>query len=181
MAIEVFIRTMNYESKFRLALYEATYQRWLMEGEKVRIVTLRDIGIREGRMLAESSARSDPYIYADDDVLPHGKNWIETGTRALLDNPEYAIASTLSLIEGENAYRAPEGVQIYDVHWVGAPMWIRKGILGPDLPEMTLGSECGVIDTYVRAKGYKEGLIAGIRHLNMGHGFSTDPNQQWGM
>ncbi len=59
-------------------------------------------------------------------------------------------------------------------------MWIRKGIIQDDLPDFDLNLECGVIDQYVQAKGYKEGLINGLRHLHMGHGFSSTPGLDYG-
>jgi len=178
--IDVFIRTTNGQGKFREALFEATYQRWLMEPE-VNIRTLRDMGIREARQCAEVSSRSDPYIFTDNDVLIVGKRWVERGTEAMLANPEYAVCSTLSLIEGENLAKPPEGSgSIYPVHSVGAPMWIRKNIL-TDLPEMDMNMECGILWEYVKAKGYKEGLIAGLRHNHMGHGFSSNPSLCYGV
>jgi hypothetical protein len=180
MPIDVFVRTIaaNFSNPLRKAFLDATLARWRMEPVTVRLI--KDKGIREGRIIAENMSSSDPYIVTDDDVLPHGKDWIGRGLRAMLANPDYAILSSLSLIESENQAIGPEGSVVYDVGWVGAPMWIRQGVLADDLPEMTLGSECGVIDTYAKAKGWKCGLITGLRHLNMGHGFSTDPAQQWG-
>lgn len=177
---DVFVRLTDGEltNKLRRAFFDATMARWAMEPVTVRI--LKDKGIREGRLLAERMAMSDPYIVTDSDVLPHGKDWLGRGLRAMQACPDFAICSSLSLIESENQAVGPEGSIIYDVGWVGAPMWIKKGVIGEDLPDMTLGSECGVIDTYVKAKGYRCGLINGLRHLNCGHGFSTDPNQMWG-
>lgn len=175
---DVFLRTTsrNLVDPLRRAFYDATMARWAMEPVSVRV--LKDKGIREGRLLAEQMASTDIYIYADDDVLPHGKGWTGWGLRAMKQCPGFAICSSLSLIEGENRATG-EGI-IYDVGWIGAPMWIRRGVIGEDLPDMTLGSECGVIDFYVKGKGFRCGLINGLRHLNMGHGFSTDQNQQWG-
>lgn len=177
---DVFIRTIeaNLRNPLRKAFLDATIARWKMEPVTIRLI--KDKGIREGRMLAESLSSSDPYIFTDDDVLPHGKDWTGRGLRAMLANPNYAILSSLSLIESENQAVGAEGSVVYDVGWVGAPMWIRQGVLANDLPDMTLGSECGVIDCYAKLKGRKCGLITGLRHLNMGHGFSTDPNQRWG-
>jgi hypothetical protein len=178
---DCFIRTIdrNLEDPLRKAFLDATVARWRMEPQ-VTITWILNKGIREGRMWAEAHAFSDPYIVTDDDVLPHGKKWLERGLLAMANKPEFAICSSLSLIESENMAKGPEGSVIYDVAWVGAPMWIKRGVIGEDLPEMTLGSECGVIDTYAKSKGYRCGLIEGLRHLNMGHGFSTDPTQQWG-
>jgi hypothetical protein len=179
--IDCFIRITKGElaDPLRAAFFDATIARWKMEPSVV-VRAIQDRPIREGRLWAEEAASSEIYIYTDSDVLPHGKDWLCRGLKAMQANPEYAILSSLSLIESENRAVGPENSVVYDVAWVGAPMWVKKGILSDDLPPMTLGSECGIIDTYVKAKGYKCGLINGLRHLNMGHGFSTDPAQRWG-
>lgn len=174
--IDVFIRTSRNANPLRAAMYELTRLRWEID-PNARICLLRDHGIRTGRIMAEDWAKSDPYIVTDDDVLIMGKDWVQRGTEAMLANPEYAVCSTLSMVEGENLAKG-EGV-IYPMHAVGAPMWIRKGIL-KDLPEMDLNSECGVIHKYVLDKGYKEGLINGLRHNHLGHGFSSNPSLFWG-
>lgn len=178
--VDVFIRTTkhNQGDRLRRAFFTAACARWELEPDAV-VHIIHDRGIREGRQYAEKAATSDPYIVTDDDVVVHGKDWLNWGREVLLANPDYAIASTLSLIESENAAVGPEGAAIYPMHWVGAPMWIRKGIL-EELPEMDLSGECRVIHEYVAAKGYKEGLIAGIRHMHLGYGFSSNPNLHWG-
>ena len=179
MKIDVFVRTTLGRSALREAMFDATYQRWLLEPD-VEMHTLIGVGVREGRVHAEKTSRSDPYIYTDDDVLIVGKRWVERGTEAMLANPEYAVASTLSLVEGENLAKPPVGPgAIYEIHSVGAPMWIRKGIL-TDLPEMDMNMECGIINQYVLSKGFKEGLIAGLRHNHLGHAFSSNPSLHWG-
>jgi hypothetical protein len=176
--VDIFIRTTrnNQVDHLRRAFFMATVARWEIEPDAV-VHIIHDREIRDGRVYAEKAATSDPYIVTDDDVVIHGKDWLRRGREVLLANPDYAIASTLSLIESENA-AVGEG-PIYPMHWVGAPMWIRKGIL-TDLPEMDLGGECRVIHEYVAAKGFKEGLIAGIRHMHLGYGFSSNPNLHWG-
>lgn len=181
--IDVFVRTMAWQNPLRTGLATATEARWKMD-PLACVRPLANFPIRLGRAHAERSAESDIYIFTDDDVLPVGRNWIARGLEAMLANPEYAICSTLSLIEGENLAKPPENAgSIYPMHAVGAPMWIRKGILS-DLPEMTLNSECGVIDDYVKAKGFKEGLfnchVTGMRHLHLGHGFSSTPGLDFG-
>ncbi len=178
--LNIFIRTSRNNTPLRQAMYELTRARWEMENVKVTV--LKDVGIRNGRQFAEEWAKSDPYIYTDDDVLIIGKRWVERGTEAILNQPEYAVASTLSLIETENAAVAPPGTEkgrIYPMHAVGAPMWIRKGVL-VEMPEMDLGSECSQIYNYVLSLGRKEGLIHGIRHNHLGHGFSSNPLLHWG-
>lgn len=170
---DVFIRTMSEASPLRAGMRVQTLARWSLD-PLARVHLLVDRGIREGRREAETLAESDPYIYTDDDVLPWGKNWIATGRAILLAHPEYAVASTRSVIKNEMCVEGPG--DIYPVHAVGAPMWIRKGILGEDLPlEFPFVSECQLIDNYVAAKGYKEGILNGIWHLHLGYGFSTTP------
>jgi hypothetical protein len=178
--IDVFIRTTSNEAKNRLrrAFFEATCARWDMEDVAIRLLVNK--GIREGRVFAEQEAHSDPYIVTDSDVVVVGRNWVARGLDAMRSCPEYAVCSSLSLIEGENlAVPPPDAGKIYPMHSVGAPMWIRRGIL-TDLPEMDLNGECGVIHDYVLKKGYKEGLITGLRHLHCGHGFSSTPGLDFG-
>jgi hypothetical protein len=177
--IDVFMRTTRNLNPLRRGFLEATIARWCMH-PLVQLHSFVDYEIRRARRQAEKDAQSDPYIFTDDDVVIVGKNWIERGVEAMLANPEYAVCSSLSLIEGENQAVAPPGAgAIYPMHWVGAPMWIRKNIL-TDLPEMTLNNECEMIHNYVLAKGKKEGLITGLRHCHMGHGFSSTPGLDFG-
>lgn len=136
-----------------------------------------DKGIREARLMAENLAMSDPYIFTDDDVLIVGKDWVKRAVNAMLANPVYGACSSLSLVEGEN--RANGEGEIYDMHMVGQPMIIRKGLMA-EVPEMDLDNECGVIDSFLRSKGLKEGLVNGLRHNHLGHGFSGTPCSFWG-
>lgn len=184
MKLDVFIRVTQAElnDPLRKAMLEVTVARWNLE--PVTIHTLVDYPIREGRQFAENKAKSDPYIFTDSDVLIVGKDWVSRGTESFLScSPFWGAVSTLSLVETENQALPPDSQQlIYPMHWVGAPMWIRKGLL-TDLPEMTIGSECGVIHEYLESKGYKEGLFnpsLRLRHNHMGHAFSSNPNLHWG-
>ena len=180
--IDVFVRVTEAEVKdpLRKAMLEVAVARWNVEPVEVRMLV--DYPIREGRQFAENSAKSDPYIFTDSDVLIVGKDWVKRGTETFLADSSYGAVSTLSLVETENAALPKTENDIYPMHWVGAPMWIRKGLL-TDLPEMTLGSECGVIHDYLKEKGYAEGLFnpsLKLRHNHLGSGFSSNPNLHWG-
>lgn len=174
--IDVFIRTTpSTNSALRRAMFSVTKARWNLEPVKLHIQ--HGLGIKQGRMLAEQEAESDPYIFTDDDVLIVGRDWVARAVSALKAHPEFGAVSSLSLIEGENLAK---GVgEVYEMHAVGAPMIIRKGFM-VNLPEMDLGSECGVIHKFLLEKGYKEGLVNGLRHNHMGHGFSSNPALFWG-
>src|SRR6202158_1349347 len=168
MTVDVFIRSSRNLNPLRHALFDATRIRGEMH-PLANLHVLLDNGIKAARIVAEGWSKSDPYIFTDDDVLPMGKRFLERGREIMLAHPEFAVCSTLSLIEGENL--AKGSGDIYEARAVGAPMWIRKGIL-TDLPEMDLNLECGKIDALVYAKGFKEGLFGnGLRHLHLGHGF----------
>jgi len=163
-------------------MYGLTQDRWRME--PVRIHRLVGQPILDGRRIAEQYAESDPYIFCDDDILIMGRNWTERACDILLRNPDYAIVSTLSMIEGENRVRPEnEDCEIYPMHAVGQPMLIRKGIC-VDLPEMTLASECGTLHKHVLDRGKQMGLLWGgkepLRHMHLGHGFSSNPLLHWG-
>ena len=178
----VFIRTGIWPDIIRRGMWEAVRARWIMEPIILTIIDANKYGIREGRALAEEAANSDPYIFTDDDVLIVGKNWVKRAVEMVLACPEYGAVSTLSLVETENTALPQQDTDIYPMHMVGAPMIIRKGLC-LDMPEMTLGSECGVIYDHMMKQGKKQGLIHPkhrIRHNHMGHGFSSNPNLHWG-
>ena len=183
MKTDIFIRTYEQQvDNIRRGFALATIGRWSLEPVNIHLIEASEFGITAGRAMAEQRAESDPYIYTDDDVVIVGKDWVERGREIMLRNPQYAILSTLSLVETENAARPSTSYEIYPMHWVGAPMWIRKGIL-VEMPEMTLGNECGEIHKYVEARGYREGLFhpdLKIRHNHLGHGFSSNPNLHFG-
>jgi len=172
---DVFIRTKTNQSALRDRMSQLCHVRWNFE--PVDINYLDDMGIREGRQFAEQTALSDPYIVTDDDVLLVGKDWVNRAVKAMLGHPEYRACSTLSLVEGEN--QATGEGEIYEMHAVGAPMIIRKGTM-VDLPDMDLNNECGTIHKMILDRGGKEGLINGLRHNHLGHGFSSNPALFWG-
>jgi len=183
MTTDVFVRTTSRDRPLRAEMRELCMARWRLE--PARVLDIVDWGISEGREYAEREAQTDPYIFCDDDVVIMGRNWVERATGILLRNTEYGAVSTLSMIEGENQAIAPDdGVEIYPMHAVGAPMLIRKGLM-TNLPEMDLNSECGVIHKYLLDLGYKEGLVWGgpgnrLRHMHLGNSFSSNPILHWG-
>ena len=185
--IDVFIRTTSDKSHLRAAMFDVSFHRWDLE--KTNIKFIHDMEIRSGRVYAEENAESDPYIFTDDDVLIVGKDWVKRAVTAIREYPEYLAVSSLSLVESENLATCPPeyagmsmilhpGI-IYPMHAVGAPMIIRKGTM-VDLPEMDLNSECGVIHKMILDRGGKEGLVNGLRHNHLGHGFSSNPALFWG-
>lgn len=191
--IDVFVRVqLYYKDQIRCGMWQTTKARWLVDPN----VRLRPIigtkDIRGVRAEAESLAESDPYIFTDDDVLIVGKDWVKRTVDLVLAEPIYGAVSTLSLVETENT-ALPCDIQmdggklwrqqdIYPMHWVGAPMILRKGLC-VDLPEMTIGSECGDIHALMKKLGRDQGLVHPkhrIRHNHLGHGFSSNPNLHWG-
>jgi len=176
---DVFIRSLPItntpESLIREGFRLSTINRWNLSGANIR--ALWNMPIRAARLHAEKMATTDPYIFTDDDVLPFGKDWIAHGTRILLAHPEYALASTQSVIKEEmlNLSHAQEEADIFEARCVGAPLWVRKGILGDDLPDFPFRDECVALDAYVLKKGFKSGIINGIRHHHLGFGCATDP------
>ncbi len=172
--VDVFIRTLSGQDPLRHAFFEATRARWQLE--PVRIRWMVDMEIREARLKAEEWASSEIYLFCDDDVLPWGKNWLQRGLTAMQNNPEFAACSSRSVIAEERGnYTIPEGVEIMEVPCVGAPLWMRKGILKDDIREFLFVEECIELHNYLRLRGYKEGIIAGLEHLHLGFGFATNP------
>jgi hypothetical protein len=163
-------------NKMRVGLRMATFERWDMDPE-AHPQFIVDRGIREARLWAEEQATTDPYIFTDDDVLPWGKDWLRRGLTAMQNHPEFAACSSRSVIAEERGnYQIPDGVEIMEVPCVGAPLWMRKGILKDDIREFLFVEECIELHNYLRLRGYKEGIIAGLEHLHLGYGFATNPS-----
>lgn len=174
---DVFIRSTSKKTPLRQAMEHVSFERWCLEPE-VQVRTLYDCDVRKARTIAEETSESDPYIFTDDDVLIVGKDWVRRGVEALLSMPEYGIVSSLSLVEGENL--AKGSGTIYPMHAVGQPMFVRKGICG-DLPEdFNFTYECQILQKLCEDKGRKMGLVNGLRHNHLGHGFSGSPCHFWG-
>ena len=175
---DVFIRAFP-ETVLRQRMFELCLERWKMD-PLAWIVTLpkelkKDLSAQ--RHWADSHSKSELYIFTDDDCLIVGKDWIARGLEAMHKCPEYGIGATLSLIEGENVAKG-EGI-MYPMHMVGHPMFVRKGLLAdvqiPDWPR-----ECAHIQLHIERKGFREGIINGLRHNHLGHGFSGTPGHDFG-
>jgi hypothetical protein len=179
--IDVVIRTRSAVDGLRAAMLEVSLERWALETK--RILFVRDLGIKEGRLWAEENTLSDPYIFTDDDCLIVGKGWLERAAALLLANPRFVMVSTLSLIEGENLARPATDDDIYPMHAVGQPMLVRRGFCA-QLPDMDLNNECGTLHKMIIDKGYEMGLIHPkhhLRHNHLGHAFSSNPALHWGV
>jgi hypothetical protein len=190
MLTHVFIRTQRYGENFlRVAMLSTVRERWLME--KVIVTELYEPSPNRARAAAEERAESDPYIFTDDDVLIVGKDWVSRALEVFQRHPEYGVVSTLSLVESENL-AIPGSIsgngdeklmEIYPMHAVGQPMFVRKGI-SVDMPEFTLDQECFALQRLCEAKGMHTGLFhpnLRIRHNHMGHGFSSNPVLAWSL
>jgi hypothetical protein len=186
----VFIRTQSYgENYLRKAMRSVSLERWLLE--PVTIHKLYEPSPARARAKAEELAESDPYIFTDDDVLICGKDWVRRALEVFNRNPEYGLVSTLSLVESENlaipgsisGNGGENSMEIYPMHAVGQPMFVRKGI-AVDLPDMTLDQECFTMQRLCESKGMHTGLFhpnLRIRHNHMGHGFSSNPILAWSL
>jgi hypothetical protein len=179
--VDVFIRQGHNYTPLRHAMLIATIERWTLDPlASVRHPHLYGIHDPiEVRRFAEMAADSDPYIICDDDILIWGKDWVKRGLEAMEHHPEYGICSTLSLVEGEN--QATGQGEIYPMHSVGQPMWVRKGICTEIPKDTTFTYECQVIHKLCERKGFKMGIISGIRHNHIGSGFSNQPEHRWGV
>ena len=189
MLTHVFIRTQSYGSNhLRRSMLETTRERWMLEPVVIHEVHGTPTCARH---MAEVLAESDPYIFTDDDVLICGKDWVRRALEVFNRHPEYGVVSTLSLVESENLAipgsisgdNGENAMEIYPMHAVGQPMFVRKGI-SVDMPEFTLDQECFALQRLCEAKGMHTGLFhpnLRIRHNHMGHGFSSNPVLAWSL
>jgi len=183
--IDVFIRSYTPDA-VRKGLADACIARWQMEPD-ARVHVLESdtdelYATTTLRTFSERNATSDPYVFTDDDVMILGKDWLKIAENVLKE--PFGVLSTLSIVEGENSAKAPFDLPdraAYEMHAVGAPSIIRKGIF-TDLPPMTIGNECGTLHKICLDKGYRMGLIKGLRHSHLGHGLTIyEPGLRWGV
>lgn len=126
------------------------------------------------RRHAERSATGDIYCFMDDDVLPLNKDYFEAGESALRNHPQFGTLQGRLLIEH---YTFPANPEVFELHAIGTPMFIRKGIL--EFPEGTQGEYDAVLQNIVNGKGLKTGIANRCLTNHIGYGFSTMSAAHW--
>lgn len=197
MRTDVFVRVCAL-NPLREAMARVSLVRWLMEPDaavrviladgstydhlidllsQVEVATLpMDQFWRTSKQAAEDLARTDPYVFADDDQLvfhsreevPGWTGWVSEGLKACARHPEFGI------LAGWSTFFAPAEVKpgwedVLPVRGaVGAPCFVRRGAVGT-FPEAPIGEHdfatCGVL----REKRIPFGLIRNCRYLHLGH------------
>lgn len=178
--IDCFITTMAYDRlglpnvKLRLKMMELCLERWhSVSGINPHVLFGEDREFqRDRRRIAESKARSQVYIVADDDCFPVFSDVSEV-LELHQSYPEFAILSALPSnctiypwAEGSWDERVMEHVS------VGGIRFCKRGKM-KKWPEMTGTGYDAAQCEYLREHGHKVGYALNVKMNHLGEGFTT--------
>jgi hypothetical protein len=173
----------------RAHLCEAVYKRWLEEKD----IRLRVIGMEHAliidrpaqilpakdfawisRQYAENTAQTDPYIFADDDHLILGRDWVHRAVEVWNANPGYTMLTAASAVRGETSYEGAlwqEGLQT-DIACVGATMIHKKGVVPYDKFSGKASQQDVIVCDWMKANEKKFAIMKSVHYLHLGFGLS---------
>ena len=167
-------------ARLRFNFANAVHAAWdLIPGAEVTVLYGKDQGRefqRNRRVEAESRAKGEVYCVADDDCLPRF-NTVDDAARLLRVHPDFAILSawpencTINdwTPEDYSPYRSGDVAEHVSV---GGIRFMRKGAQAEWPPQEGNWYDRTQAD-WLRAHGWRVGLLRNIRTLHLGEGYST--------
>jgi hypothetical protein len=133
----------------------------------------------ESVRFADQHASGDVYALLDDDQLPLGPDFFHLGRRLLLEHPEFAFISSVS-INGEVALPrwdvmlapAERDRQIVVAGSAGTPFFARARSLAHLRPQSSLARADTEACESIQRAGLKVGFARALRHNHLGYGIS---------
>ena len=138
---------------------------------------------RSSRQMAEDRAESETYVVLDDDHLPIGKWWLDTGVTALKRRPDYAALASWSVVRGEVEPEAvaregiPSDDNVFGTYALGTPYFIRKGTV-PVFPEGPVHDYDQRVSEVMMRAGHL-GFLRHVNHVHIGVGASVVIPECW--
>ena len=127
------------------------------------------------REQARVSARTDPYILADDDCLPLQDYFCERGLDIMVKYPDFSILGLRPITSTLNKW-TPEGYtpfeneEVEEHVSVGGIVFMRRNI---DIPSGNEQRFDGVLAEAIRKQGKRVGFFKNLRLNHLGHTYST--------
>lgn len=181
--VDVFVRcnpTLWEEIRTGMAL--TCIARWKkQEGINLHLIYPTDSSAfhMDSKRIAEEQATTDIYVIADDDCLIIGKYFIEGGLYAMGKHPHHGILTPVSISDG-TWQESPKEINptVVTTHSVGGVAFVRKGILS----EFN-ACEPNQVDTFIceemERKGYKCGVMPGLKFNHLGAWYSVTQKEYW--
>jgi hypothetical protein len=174
MQLDVFLCTYA-KDDIRKGLRDAVIARWKQMPVNLAVIDGVAMGIRgkefQGirRAIAESKAKSDIYILAEDDCMPLGKRFLDAGLSLMAAYPRYGVLAP-TVLNGvyEGAAYKYDG-DVIEANSAGGINFTRKGII--DLPT-GFQDEMGQANA-LRLKGWKSGYMKNVKVNHLGAFLST--------
>lgn len=195
MPIDVFVRVFTdpqggLKGSLRWGMSIATMARWRMQEDANLTVLSANALIEplkscvvmppenfhiESKREAERRATTDIYIVSDDDCLPIGRDFIESGVEALEARPNYGLVGASSICDGMfPAGCARPSERIYETHSAGGIAFVRRGVIDPEkLPDCEEDQVDAVVCAHVQKRGFKVGLLPQVLFNHLGCGYSV--------
>lgn len=200
--IDVFVRCAP-ENPVRAALALAVLERWMLEpdinlraiwatgswptkfaaGCPIDVFLPKERFQWKTREYADKEATSNPYIFADDDHLPLGANFVRRMQKLWqeYDANNYVMIGANSILASENQTQYVSDPQpVYDApHAMGATMMHRKGVLDYSKFEGIASKQDSYVCDFMRANKMRFAYFRDIHYLHLGFGLSQVEPRYW--
>jgi hypothetical protein len=132
---------------------------------------------RYGMPAARSSGR--PYVVADDDCLPLGRNFLNRAVHVAQAHPEYGVLAASDVVAPDGMLSAPGSTEVRDSHAVGGICLVSPSCPRFDFRVDHPAYADGARDAQVRRAGLREGRMVGVRMNHLGYGYSMAVSGHW--
>lgn len=185
MRTDVFFRQMQPQPKIRMGMTFTCLYRWEMQADaNLRIIAPENPATFHisSKRFADDNATTDPYIIADDDCLPIGRDFVESGVRTLLEHPAYGLLAATSISDGF-AREVADGPlippSIIERHAVGGICFVRRGVLSEMKWDYEIGQTDAAICEEIARRGFKTGILPRVKMNHLGAGYSLTAKEYW--
>jgi hypothetical protein len=125
------------------------------------------------RSYADEHAKSTPYVVADDDRLPIGKDWLERALGVWERHPDYAMLCPVSYIPVERPNNHEGAGEVFEANnSCGAPYFAAPHQVPYDKFTGPANQQDQIVCEWMRLHNVKHGWMRDIYNLHLGFGHS---------
>lgn len=173
----VFIRSVVHD-EIRELMFNLCWRAWANLGATV--VTLDRHGVElpnyhmDARRHADRVCGGGVFVFADDDALPIGRDFLRRGESIIREHPEFGILQARDVtVELSTAALEVDGY-VSELHAVGGCCFVRKGMF-EDLPNCPPHYDDVTVDEHIKKLGFKTGVLRTVLYNHIGLGYSRMP------
>lgn len=173
----VFIRSVV-QDEVRELMFRLCWRAWANLGATV--VTLDRHGTElpnyhmDARRHADRVCGGGVFVFADDDALPIGKDFLVRGEAILRAHPEFGILQATDVTIQMSGAAKFVDEDVSELHAVGGCCFVRKTMF-EDLPNCEPHYDDVTVDEHIKKKGFKTGVLTSVLYNHIGFGYSRMP------